>query len=322
MRSSHVEATPRSGGIAIFIAWALLLLICSVTYPFFSYADSFVFPNGFIALLLSSSLAFALGVFDDRYTLPARYKLVLQVFAAAIFVVLFGGLKHITLPLIGATELGAFGIAIGIFWIVALMNAFNFMDGLNGIAGIAAILVLASLAIVCAGIGAFALAMVSGGLCFAITGFAWSNFPKGKIFLGDGGSLFIAFVIAILALLATNAQEIFATEKRISALFVPIAFMPFLFDVAFTLVHRSMRGQTVFDAHREHIYQLLTDLGVSHVGVTSLYVVMTLLCCGVALCMENLPFQYQWIAAIALAIIFLFPSVLIFRRALRGKLLK
>lgn len=296
-RSNHRRPTPRTGGVAAmagFLPPALGLILVEADFW------------KFLALVTG---AFALGFADDVRAMPAAAKLIGQIVLAALFVILFGAVDTVPAPLVGTIQLGLFAPALTMFWIVAFMNAFNFMDGANGLAATAAIFALSALAVAAAAAGAGAYGAAATLLAAALFGFLPLNFPKAQLFLGDGGSQSIGFAIAAIAVLAAQAPG------AVSPLFAPTVFLPFLFDVAFTLAHRAMRRQNVFQAHREHLYQLLIGLGARHSAVTTLYFGLVALSTLAAIVAAGLPPAWQFLAPAGLIALFMAPALLLCRRA-------
>lgn len=303
-RSSHKTPTPRTGGVAVMAGFLGPALLVSIIEP------------GLWRLAALIFAAFALGLADDVRPLPAAVKLIGQIALAALFVFLFGAVETIPWPAGGALALGPAGAALTIFWIVAFMNAYNFMDGANGLAATAAIFGLSALAVAVAAAGADAPAAAAALLAAAVFGFLPHNFPGGRLFLGDGGSLSIGFAIAALAALAARAGA-----GSVSALFAPTVFMPFLFDVAFTLAHRLMRRRRLLEAHNEHLYQLLIRLGARHSSVTALYLALVALSTLAAIFAASGPAGVQLLAPAALFALFLAPAVFLYRKAAAAGLL-
>lgn len=292
-RSSHKVATPRSGGIAIFVAFSFGFGAATAL----SSAPAAEIGNAALFTALAAG-AFLLGLADDRATVGAASKLLGQIVIAGLFVGVFGGLQSAPTPG-GALDLGVFGAPLSMFWIVAVMNAFNFMDGINGIAGACGAIVLSSLALLAAASGAPFHAATAAILAIALAAFLPLNFPRGRIFMGDGGSQLVGFLIAALALAI-------AGESGASlALAAPLALAPFLADVAFTLAHRLWRRRNIFAAHREHAYQLLVRMGFSQVESTAAFAAATLLCCAAAAIAATLAPPAQWtIVAVAYGALF------------------
>lgn len=304
-RSSHIEVTPRSGGMAIIAAWMIgMFLVVSIAPS----TGLILFPLIFITLFV-----FIVGLVDDKYSLPAWLKLVAQIVAAIAFIGFLGALDRGPAPFLGAMELGAFGPFLTALWIVGFMNAYNFMDGVNGLASVCGGFALAALSAAAAFSGAASVAVASGYLALALFGFLPVNFPSGRIFMGDNGSQSVGFLVSALAVLA--AME---TDGRVSALFVPIALAPFLFDVIFTLTHRAFRGCNIAAAHREHLYQLLARSGWSHVRIAAAYFAATAATAAVAFLALQLPPAWQFAPLLGLALVFLSPALVLFARARRA----
>lgn len=243
-RSSHEIPTPRLGGVAVMAgAWAGFALLR---------------PEDGWALLLCATLAGCVGLADDFSDLHFGVKAAGQALAALALVLVapppFAEAAGLLAPIV---------LAVGVVWLVALMNAFNFMDGIDGISGGTAV-VNALFLWALAPQGALLPVFVGATLGFL----AW-NLAPATIFLGDSGSHFVGFLLGGAALYAGGE----------AAPFLPLAavviFTPYLFDTAFTLLRRLRAGKNVFSAHREHVYQRITPSPTFHRQVSILY-------CGLA----------------------------------------
>ncbi len=302
-RSSHRRVTPRSGGFAIFAAWLAAMGLATLFFAIMEGATPFL---AFAAIALC---AFTLGALDDWRTLPPLLKLTGQGAIAFLFVQVFGAIEVLPAPFIGEFALGVFAIPATVFWIVAFMNAYNFMDGVNGIAAVCAAFVAIACALAAALAGDPALSVIVLALGAALIGFTPVNLHEGRLFMGDSGSMSVGFILAAVGVTVTNA-----TGSQVTALFLPTAFMPFLFDVAFTLVHRSLRGQSLLSAHREHLYQLLTQAGWTHLSTATLYLALTAFSTAVAFLMLTFPTSWQFLAPTALALALLVGAAPLFKR--------
>lgn len=309
-RSSHHRATSRAGGVAIFVAWVAGLFVVFV----FARAPSL--QSAALAFSALSLGAAGLGYADDQWGLTPLLKLAGQIGVAALSLALIGALDYAALPFVGEVRLGAFGGAIALVWIVAFMNVFNFMDGLNGIAGGAAAAALFIFSIICLATGAPASSVLALLMAVAILGFLPANVFRQRLFMGDCGSHLIAFVIAGLAVFAANESA-----GHTSALILPVIFIPFILDVAFTLTHRLMRGQNVMTAHREHIYQLMHRLGASHGSVAASYVAMIVFCAGLSILMLTMAPQYMGIVPVITGLAFLALARQVYARARKAGLI-
>ena len=310
-RSSHTNATPRNGGAAIMAGWMAGAFVIS------AFAGDVDAAGKIARLAVCGVLAFGLGYADDRLTFSPVWKLLGQVAIAALFTVLFAPLQSLPLPWFGEVAIPAAASApLTIIWIVGFMNAFNFMDGANGMAGGAAAVGLAWFAIIASFAGAPALAVAALLLALSAAAFLPENLLRGKLFMGDNGSQALGFFIAAFAVLGVNW-----TDGRLSALVIPVIFLPFLFDVAWTLVSRSLRKQNVLQAHREHFYQLMMRLGASHARVAIIYMSLISLSSAAAILMLTQPVTLHWMTPLVLSLIFMIGAVAISRRAMRAGLL-
>lgn len=240
-RSSHEVPTPRLGGLAVIAGvWAGALL--GMDLP----------------ILIAATLAGGVGFLDDLLNPPFWLKAAGQMGIAAGLLLLappplMAGASGLLIPL---------AFVLGLLWVMALVNAFNFMDGIDGIAGGTAILNALFL-------GAFAGAAAGGIAAFigAVAGFLVWNFSPARIFLGDSGSHFLGFFLAAVALYANSPGVGVLFDFVLAAL----VFTPFLFDTGYTLVRRAGANKNVFAAHREHIYQRVASDPAKHRQVSIIY---------------------------------------------------
>lgn len=239
MRSSHMVATPRGGGMAIvasFLMAAVVLLAGGVISVSVAWA------------LLGAGTGIALlGFLDDHGHIAARWRL-LGHFSAAIWILAWVG----GFPLVDAfgwkIELGWLGFVVGAFYLVWLLNLYNFMDGIDGIASVEAISVCLGGALLYVLLGQPALAVLPTMLACAVAGFLCWNFPPARIFMGDAGSGFLGVMLGALSLQAgwTAPQLLWAWLILLGI---------FITDATVTLCRRFFHGEKVYEAHRSHAYQ-------------------------------------------------------------------
>ncbi len=257
-RSSHVRPTPKGGGVGIVLAFLVGTAVLYRYAAFSRIADPY-----FRAVMLAAVGIAIVAYLDDVLYWPASVKLLAQIGAAALAV--GGGLSlpFVRLPGFGTVELGWLGPVITLGWIVVATNAMNFIDGLNGLAsGVSAITCLA-LALIGAWLGASFIYFASLILLAGIVGFMPFNFPHARIFMGDVGSQFCGFLLAVLAIAAGRFESV-----ELSIALVPMLLAGVLFDVAFTLLRRWLAGERLTEAHRGHLYQLAQRSGMPAVAVT------------------------------------------------------
>jgi Fuc2NAc and GlcNAc transferase len=249
-RSSHLVPTPRGGGLAIVVALSLAVFALAL--------DGKLSPS-MMPVLVGSWAVAIIGFCDDRFQLSAQVRFLVHLAAAIWALGWLGGMP----PLAVGDEvvnLGIAGSVLAVIGIVWSLNLFNFMDGIDGIAAAEAIFVCVAGALL-TGAGLSSLSALSLMMAAACAGFLVWNWPPARVFMGDVGSGFIGYMIAILAL-ATTLQNP-------AALFVWLILGSLFFaDATVTLVRRLVRGEAVFKAHRSHAYQILARRWQSHRAVT------------------------------------------------------
>jgi glycosyltransferase WbpL len=257
-RSSHSIATPRGGGLAIVLVATSAMLVLELVGD--------VKLNLFMALTGGVAVA-AIGFVDDRHSVRAGIRFAVHTGAALWAVIWLGGLPPLR---VGEqiVQLGWAGNLLALLGIAWTLNLFNFMDGIDGIAASEAVFVA------CAGAAlglmngraneVSAVGSVLGATC---CGFLLWNWPPAKIFMGDVGSGYLGYVLAVLALAAARDNPV--------ALWIWLLLGgAFFVDATVTLIRRLMRGERVHEAHRSHAYQWLARRWGSHRRVT--VAVMTL----------------------------------------------
>jgi len=272
-RSNHDRPIPKSGGIGFLVPFVCGLILLRMTDGGAisgTMALSAVQWNAYLAMI---GLVFLSALADDLWDLSPLIKIITQFAAALAFVGMIAHARSVSVPGIGIFELHGIGMPLTVVWIVFFMNAYNFMDGINGIAGGAAVIASAFLGLIALDTGAFGIAFCALSLAAAILGFLPHNFPRARIFMGDTGSQSVGFVLSTLAVLGAAHPD-----AKIPLFVVPLLFLPFLFDVIFTLIKRARTGQRLWRAHREHLYQLAVKLGRTHPQVTGAYYVMFFVC--------------------------------------------
>jgi Fuc2NAc and GlcNAc transferase len=287
LRSSHALPTPRGGGVAIVVAFfiaALLLALLGLMDPLL-----------LGALLIGGSAMALVGYLDDRRHLRASVRFGVHFAAALCAVILLGGIPERALAHWGlhGAWIGGVVAVLALIWIV---NLFNFMDGLDGIAGSEAVFVSGAGAWLCWHQGD-APGLTATMLCLAAAslGFLRWNWPPARIFMGDVGSGFLGFSLAVLGL-AASQKGAFPIEAW------PILGGVFLVDATVTLIRRITRGDRWFNAHRTHAYQHLARRWKGHLPVTMLVMAINVFwLLPLAIFATRYPAQALWLVAIALA---------------------
>lgn len=252
-RSSHVVPVPRGGGVAPALG-ALVAIAVTTSVP----------ATGRAAIVVAAAGLGLIGLIEDLVGISALLRLAVQFLAAAVaapfaFHAMTGGVPWRVV----------FALAV-VVWLVAYVNAYNFMDGIDGISVAQA---------VGAGITWFLVGryvdsriLAAGGIIVAgaALGFGPFNVPRARMFLGDVGSYFIGAWLATVAVLGLGAG------MPVEAVLAPLAL--YMADTGTTLLRRVLRGERWYLPHRDHAYQRLTDGGWSHVRASGLVAACIALC--------------------------------------------
>ena len=280
-RKAHTRPIPKGGGVGVVAAFLAGMLVLYGFASFPGIADPY-----FRGVILASLAIAVVAWFDDVKSWPFTVKLGAQV-AAALMAVGSGLLvTTVNLPLWGPLELGWLGVPLTLGWLLFVTNAVNFVDGLNGLAAGTSALAAGCLAGIAAAHGGWFVYFAGLLLASGLIGFLPFNFPRARIFMGDVGSQFCGFVLAVLGVAAGRFQGV-----ELSALLVPMLLAGVLFDVGFTLARRLLAGDDVTQPHRGHLYQLAHRSGVPAVTVTLVqwgFVLWGAACCWVFLSAHGL----------------------------------
>ena len=232
-QSYHTDTTPRAGGMGIVLGMFFFILA----------------PIG-LKLLLPVLFAFLSGIFEDFHnSLSPRRRLGLQVIAALSAIWLTDSV--VTYLGLGINMPYWMGVFFSTFAIVGMMNAVNIIDGFNGLASGIILLVLLSFGITAyrqENLDMFYIILVTGGATF---GFFVLNFPRGKIFLGDGGAYLLGFIVAIIGIfLASNYESV-------SPWYVLAVFIYPVWEVLFSIMRKRYMGRSPLQPDPDHLHMLI-----------------------------------------------------------------
>lgn len=258
-RQVHGSHIPRFGGIAIFLSFfisiSLLLLLGTDLVNRHFLKDDFIFW-----LLGISLLIFAIGLFDDLFHLRARYKLLLEIIVALISAIYLLQIQILNIPFVGVVDLGLLSVPFTVLWIVGIINALNLIDGLDGLAAGISIIALLGVVLVAFQSQQYMYSTIGIVTISSILGFLIYNHYPAKLFMGDSGSFFLGFLLAILSMLGSKQNnQHFSLVAPIAILGVPIT------DTLFSIIRRSIRGIPFFSADKNHIHHKLLSKGYSHI---------------------------------------------------------
>ena len=270
-RRMHDHPIPRMGGLAIFLGFLLSVIL------FIPFVQTDGLGMQLQGMLLGAVIIVVLGILDDIYALPALPKLIVQIVAAVIAVCSGNVIETISNPNIFSNdlywELGWLSIPVTVIWIVAVTNAVNLIDGLDGLAcGVSTISSMTVLVIALT-VAEPTVAVLMACLAGGCIGFLPYNTNPAKIFMGDTGSTFLGYVLAVVSI-----QGLFKYYTLISFV-VPFLMLGLpIFDTCFAFIRRIAHGQSPMHADRSHIHHRLIDMGLNQKqAVAVLYVISAIL---------------------------------------------
>jgi UDP-GlcNAc:undecaprenyl-phosphate GlcNAc-1-phosphate transferase len=272
-RSAHARPMPRGGGIGVVLAFVAGMSALYLTARYARVAE----PE-FLGVIAAAVAIGLIGLMDDLRSLPASLRLAAQ--AGAALVAIGSGLvvSRLAVPWFGVVELGLLGPVLTVVWIMGCTNAVNFMDGLDGLVGGTMLVAAATLALVAAQQEGWFVYAAALFLAAGLAGFVPFNLHPARIFLGDVGSQFAGFAIAVLAVAASRFDG-----QQVSFLIVPLLILGLLFDAAFTLVRRACMGERLAEGHRTHLYQMAQRSGLGVRTVAAVHWGFALFHAGLAL---------------------------------------
>jgi UDP-GlcNAc:undecaprenyl-phosphate GlcNAc-1-phosphate transferase len=295
-RKIHDQPTPRLGGLSIFISFNLILLIAS-QIGFFHFPPHFLREIKFVWLFVASGIVLGLGAMDDFRRMPPSVKFSFQIIAGLIVALTINKIEMINLPF-GTIHLGILSIPVTVFWVVAITNAINLLDGLDGLAAGTSFIVCAAIfgiSLLQQNIG---IALISVILAGSTLGFLKYNFHPASIFLGDSGAYFLGFILSILSFRGSlKGTTTIAILIPIFALGLPIM------DTLLAMFRRLLKsfhildvgqeknvirffyldGWSMFRADREHIHHRLLQIGFTQKKAVMILYGVSLILGGLAL---------------------------------------
>lgn len=251
LRKTHIQGISRLGGASLALVFGLGAIFLGM--------QGEVRSHLWIPALGGPFAMFLLGFIDDFKPLGARIKLVVQILIAIGIYALGLRIDSMTYPGGSFTlDLTRWSFLITIFWLIAIPNLINLIDGADGIAGGLGAFLFLTLGVVAIQSQQWGVVLISLGMVGALVGFLFFNFPPAKIFLGDGGAYLIGSAISTLSLVSSNKGSIAAALLvTVVALGIPIA------DTLFALCRRFLKGYPIFRADAEHIHHRLQKIGLS-----------------------------------------------------------
>jgi UDP-GlcNAc:undecaprenyl-phosphate GlcNAc-1-phosphate transferase len=251
VRRFHAVPVPLWGGVAVYLAWLLGILVIRLGPA----AGNPALADLCRCLIPAAGLACLFGALDDRWDLSPRRKLLLQVLA--ITPIVAAGYWVDFLVIFGCRiELGGFGIPLTILWLLGCINALNLIDGMDGLASLVGLSTATMMALVALSMGNGHVAMLAFLLAGALAGFLLYNLPPASIFLGDSGSTLVGLVLGTLGIAGS-----LKTSATLSITAPAVVMTLPMFDVLMALVRRRLTGRRFDVGDREHIHHRLLERG-------------------------------------------------------------
>jgi UDP-N-acetylmuramyl pentapeptide phosphotransferase/UDP-N-acetylglucosamine-1-phosphate transferase len=259
-RSSHSLPMPRGGGLAIVV----LVLGTSLWF-----ANETELNRSLTYIILGAILAWV-GWRDDIYSLSPKFRFLVQGLIAIISILVMGYFRVVRIPMIGDVDLGIIGIVITFLWIIGMINAYNFMDGIDGMAGGVALSAGLCWIVLSSNVHNTFVFWVALSIAASSLGYLGHNWPPAKIFMGDVASTFLGYSFAVLPLLSA--------DQSVDALTIGTLLMwTVIIDPGATFIGRLLKRENIFSRHRSHLFQRLVIGGFKQGTISLLYILLTLL---------------------------------------------
>ncbi len=286
-RKVHHGLIPRLGGLAIYAGF----MVSAIATIGFTY--------DMVGIMLGATFLIIVGITDDVVSLPPKIKLLGQIIAAAIPVVIFNiNIEWVDLPRFGFIFLPEIiSLPLTIFWIVGFINTVNLIDGLDGLAAGIATIASIAIALLAFQMGQWVAAAAMVAMTGACLAFLQYNFNPAKIFMGDTGSMFLGYVIASISVMGSMKTAAAAVLiVPLLALAVPIT------DTLLAIVRRKSSGVPIFSPDKNHLHHRLLAKGLNQKQVVLIMYALTAFFSCVALMVIHLSL-WVGVAIVAIALI-------------------
>jgi len=293
-RRMHTKTMPRFGGIAIYLGSmiAIALFLPGTT------------DDRMIGIAISATLILIMGIIDDIRGLSARVKLVGQIACACILFASSVRISFISDPFgEGMIEFPwIVSLVVTVLWIVGITNTINLIDGLDGLAAGVSFIATIAIAYIAYIHGRYEICMAFMALAGSCLGFLPWNFHPAKIFMGDGGALYLGFMIAAISVMSPmKSATVIATILPIFVLALPIL------DTALAILRRLKNGRPIMEADKGHLHHLIMNVGMGQKRtVLTLYCISGIMGVAAILISRDLFIDALLLIAIATTLIYVF----------------
>lgn len=249
-RGLHKEPIPRMGGIAIVLGFVISLLVLLPFLPELHNAQ-------FLGFMVGALIIVGVGIVDDIKNLRARVKLVFQIIASLVVIYSGTEITFVTWPFTAYIE--PFSPVVTLIWIVGVTNAVNLIDGVDGLAAGVTAISAVTIMVLCILSGSPLAVVLTASLAGSCMGFLPRNFSPAEVFMGDTGSTFLGFVLAVSSIIG-----VFKSYAILSVVLVACCLALPIFDTLFAIIRRTINKRPIMEADRGHLHHRLIDSGMSH----------------------------------------------------------
>ncbi|MFL2774228.1 MAG: MraY family glycosyltransferase [bacterium] len=303
IRDQHQEPIPRLGGVAIsWSFWVVLILLIWLPFEQRGIGIEALSMNRLIGLVLGSMIAWGLGFADDLWTIRARWKLLGQI-SLGVLAVYFGfAIENIEGPLFQNVNIGFWSIPLTILWIVGIMNAINLIDGLDGLSSAIILIILITLSWLAHEMGKIELMLLMIVLIGSVISFLSFNLPPASIFMGDSGSYFLGYLVAVISIWVCEKSTGTVSLFPLLILAVPII------DTTFSIFRRFLKGIPFYSADKDHLHHRLLAKGLTPAEAVLTLSGVSIVYCSLALAAHYFPEiqTYAYLSGIGLIWVLLY----------------
>ena len=300
-RKIHKRPISRLGGVSIFASFAVTFFI----FINMGYIRTEQFFQTHL-YIIAFCLAFALGLLDDMVKIRARYKLIIQIFIAAVASISGLLINRFTFLTVFSIDFGFMAYPLTIIWIVVFMNAINLIDGMDGLAS--GIIAISSIFIFIISImnNNIAVSFISLILLGSVVGFYLYNFPPAKIFMGDGGAYFLGFMYSTIGLMGIKKSSI----AVLFAIPIVLLLVPIL-DTIQAIFRRIKNKRNIFLPDKGHLHHRLLDIGFSQKNILFIVYIFSAILGIFSILIVLLPKEYAFLILILILLLVYFSFFLI-----------
>ncbi len=290
-RGMNNEPVPRMGGLAIVLGFMGAIIIMSFFVEDFH-------TKKFVGFIVGAVIIVVVGMLDDIYELSAKFKLLIQIIVAIIVVSTGTKLDFIMWPF--WQYLKPFANVLTVFWIVGLINAVNLIDGLDGLAAGVTTIASVCLTILCALSNNTLAVVICATLAGSTLGFLPRNFAPAEVYMGDTGSTFLGYVLAV-----TSCIGVFKTYAILALLLSVLAMALPILDTAFAMIRRAINHKPIMAPDRGHLHHRLVDSGLSSKqAVVVLYGLSSISCLiAVVIALDDYRFTFALLIVLLVTIL-------------------